>query len=45
MRILNKTDYEKLSTVKFGGMGEIQAFNLLAKNYQYRTGNQLLEIL
>ncbi len=38
MRLLDKTDYEKLSTVKLGGMGEIQAFNLLNKNYQFRTG-------
>lgn len=45
IRLLDKTEYDKLSTVKFGGMGEVQAFNLLSKNYQYRTGYQLLEIL
>ena len=45
LRILDNTDYEKLSTVKFGGMGELQAFNLLSKNYEYRVGFPILEIL
>ncbi len=38
MRILDMTDYEKLSTVKLGGMGEVQAYNILSKDYMYRTG-------
>ena len=38
MRILHNTDYEKLSSIKVGGMGEVQSFNLLCKNYQFRTG-------
>ena len=45
IRLLNMTDYDKLSTVKFGGMGEVQVFNLLSKNYEYRTGFKLIEIL
>lgn len=45
MRILANTDYDKLPTVKFGGMGEVQAFNILAKNYEFRTGFKLLEII
>lgn len=44
MRILEKTEYEKLSTVKLGGMGEVQAYNLLTKNYQFRTGYASLAI-
>ena len=45
MRILDSAEYDKLSTIKFGGMGELQAFNLLSKNYEYRTGYPLMEIL
>lgn len=45
LRILDKTDYDKLSTVKFGGMGEVQAFNLLSKNYQFRTGYKLIDLI
>lgn len=44
-RLLEKNDYEKLSTIKFGGLGEVQAFNILSKNYEYRTGYQLLNML
>lgn len=45
MRLLDDLSYEKLSTLKLGGMGEVQAFNILSKNYEYRTGNHLLQIL
>ena len=45
LKLLENTDYDKLSTVKLGGMGEVQAFNLLSKNYEYRTGYKILEIL
>lgn len=45
MKLLDKTDYEKLHTINFGGMGEVQAFNLLAKNYEYRTGCSVLDIV
>ena len=45
LRILDGTVYDKLSTVKFGAMGEVQAFNLLSKNFYYRTGHQILEII
>lgn len=45
LRILAKTEYEKLSTVKFGGMGEVQAFNLLSRNYEWRTGYSVLSII
>ena len=44
MKLLESTDYDKLSTLNLGGMGEIQAFNLLCKNYEYRTGYKILEI-
>lgn len=45
IRLLGNLDYDKLSTVKLGGMGEVQAFNLLSKNFEYRTGCKVLEIL
>ena len=44
MKILDKTDYNRLSTVKLGGMGEVQAFNALCKNYKFRTGKSVIEI-
>lgn len=45
VKLLEKTDYDKLSTVKLGGMGETQAFNLLGKNFEYRTGYTVLDII
>ena len=45
LRLLDRTDYDKLSTVKLGGMGEVQAFNILSKNYQCRTSYKMIDIL
>lgn len=45
MRILSKTDYDKLGTVRLGGMGEVQTFNILCKDYEWRTGYQILNII
>lgn len=45
MRLLENTDYEKLSTVNLRNMAEVQAFNLLSENYQFRTGYKLIDIL
>lgn len=45
MKLLENTDYDKLPTLKFGGMGEVQSFNLLCKNYEYRTGFAILDIV
>lgn len=45
MRLLGKTDYEKLGSVKLGGMGEVQMFNVLAKDYEWRTGYQILNLI
>ena len=45
LKLLENTEYEKLSTIKLGGMGEIQSFNLLSKNFEYRMGFRLLEII
>lgn len=44
-RLLENTDYDKLKTVKLGGMGEVQAYNLLSKNYEYRTGYNILKMI
>ena len=43
LNILDKTDYEKLSTLNISS-GEIQACSLLIKDYEARTGNKVLEI-
>lgn len=45
IRILGNCEYDKLSTVKLNGMSEIQAFNVLAKDYEWRTGFQVLSII
>lgn len=45
LRILSSTPYNKLATLKFGGMGEMQAFNLLSKNYEWRTGYTLINLI
>lgn len=44
IKILDSTDYENLSTINLGGMGEVQAYNLLSKNFEWRTGYSLLKI-
>lgn len=44
LKILDKTDYEKLSTLNLSGNGEVVACSLLSKNYEWRTGNKILEI-
>ena len=43
LRILDSTPYDKLRLIKLGGMGEVQAFNFLSKNFQWRTGFTLIE--
>ncbi len=45
LRILSSTPYDKLTTLKFGGMGEAQAFNLLSKNYEWRTGYSMINLI
>ena len=44
LRLFENTTYEKLSTLHIGGMGEMQAYNLLAKNFNWRTGFKMIEI-
>lgn len=45
LRILSSTPYDKLTSLKFGGMGEAQAFNLLSRNYEWRTGYTLINMI
>lgn len=45
IRLLSVADYDKLSTVKLGGMGEVQMFNVLAKDYEWRTGYHILNLI
>ena len=42
LKILDMTDYENLKNIKLNEPGIIQAFNLLCKNFQWRTGYQIL---
>lgn len=42
IRVLNNTDYDKLSTLKLGGNGEVQAYNLFCQNFEWRTGLKLI---
>ncbi len=42
MKMLDNIDYEKLSTVRLGGMGEVQTYNILTKNFLFRTGQNLI---
>ncbi len=43
MRLLANTDYEKLASVKFGGMGEIQAYDILRQNFRFRSGYEVIK--
>lgn len=45
MKILQNTDYDKLQTVKLGGEGEVQAFNILCKNFEWKTGYKVLKVI
>lgn len=44
LKILEKTPYEKLSTLTVAESGEAQACRLLVKDYELRTGNKILEL-
>ncbi|MBO5022605.1 MAG: DNA repair protein RecO [Clostridia bacterium] len=45
LKLLNNTDYDNLHTIKLGGLGEVQAYNLLAKNFEYRTGFSIIQLV
>ena len=45
LKILSNTDYEKLSSIKLGGNSQIEAFNLLSKNFEWRTDFKVLKII
>lgn len=45
MKILEQTEYDSLSSVKLGGQGEIQAFHILSKNFEWKTGYSVLKLL
>ena len=44
LRVLNITDYERLSSVKIGGNGEIQLYHLFCQNFEWRTGLKLITL-
>lgn len=43
LRLLAATDYEKLSTLHIEDDGELAACSVLTKNYEWRTGNKILQ--
>lgn len=44
LKMLDKTDYDKLSSLKILNNGHLLACSLLSKNYEWRTGNKILEM-
>ena len=44
MKLLDQTDFEKLSTLSISGDGAVQACGLLCRNYEARTGYKILSI-
>ncbi len=42
MKLLDNVGYEKLSTVRLGGMGEVQAYHVLTKDFLFRTGQNFI---
>ncbi len=42
LRLLDKTEYEKLHSVRLGGMGEVQSYHLLCKDFLFRTGQNCI---
>lgn len=44
MKLLSGMDYEKLSTLKIGGNGEVECFHLLEKNFEWRVGTRFTQI-
>ena len=44
LRLFDMTDYDKLSTLHIEEGGVFAACSILAKNYEWRTGNKILEI-
>lgn len=45
LRIFESTDYDKLASVKLGGMGEVQAYNILNTNFEWRLGINLIKLI
>ena len=45
IKILHNTEYEKLGTIKLGGNSHVEAYDLLGKNYEWRTDNMLLHLI
>ena len=44
LKLLDKTDYEDLPSLQIEDNGHILACSLLAKDYEWRTGNKILEM-
>ena len=43
MRLFDKTDYEKLATLSIAEGGEIASCGILTRDYEWRTGNKILQ--
>ena len=42
LKILDNTDYEKLATLRLATSSEVEAFHLLQKNFEWRTGERFV---
>ena len=45
LRILSQTDYERLSSLRLGGNAEIDIYNLLDKNFEWRFNKRFCQIM
>ena len=45
MKILDQTDYEKLSTIRLAPSSEVETYHLLEKNFEWRTGERFISAL
>lgn len=45
LRLLEKTDYDNLKNLRLGGEGEIEIYNLLDKNFEWRFGKRFVQIV
>lgn len=45
LRLLEKTEYDNLKNLRLGGEGEIEIYNLLDKNFEWRFGKRFVQIV
>ena len=45
LRFLEQTDYDRLKSLRLGGDAEIEIYNLLDKNFEWRFGKRFVQII